>query len=44
MSIKTYEIHNSYLPDAPDSHGITRMVSEADYLSQLKQTRLLASH
>ncbi|WP_255563057.1 hypothetical protein [Rahnella sp. NRRL B-41462] len=34
MSIKTYEIHNSYLQDAPDSTGITRMVSEADYLSQ----------
>ena len=41
MSIKTYEIHNSYLQDAPDSTGITRMVSEADYLSQLQQTDAL---
>lgn len=41
MSIKTYEIHNSYLQDAPDSTGITRMVSEEDYLSQLQQTDAL---
>lgn len=41
MSINTYEIHNSYLHDAPDSTGITRMVSEADYLSQLQQTDAL---
>lgn len=41
MSIKTYEIHNSYLQDAPDNAGITRMVSEADYLSQLQQTDAL---
>ena len=41
MSIKTYEIHNSYLQDAPDGTGITRMVSEADYLSQLQQTDAL---
>jgi len=41
MSIKTYEIHNSYLQDAPESAGITRMVSEADYLSQLQQTDAL---
>lgn len=41
MSIKTYEIHNSYLQDSPDSTGITRMVSEADYISQLQKTDAL---
>ena len=41
MPIKTYEIHNSYLQDAPDSTGITRMVSEEDYISQLQQTDAL---
>lgn len=41
MTIKTYEIHNSYLKYAPDSHGITRMVSEEDYISQLQQTDAL---
>lgn len=41
MTIKTYEIHNSYLQDAPDNAGITRMVSEADYLSHLQQTDAL---
>lgn len=41
MPIKTYEIHNSYLQDAPDSTGITRMVREEDYLSQLQQTDAL---
>lgn len=41
MPIKTYDIHNSYLQDAPDSTGITRMVSEEDYISQLQQTDAL---
>lgn len=41
MTIKSYEIHNSYLLDSPDSTGITRMVSEADYLYQLQQTDAL---
>ena len=41
MTIKTYEIHNSFFQDAPGSRGITRMVSEADYISQRQQTDAL---
>lgn len=41
MTIKTYEIHNSYLQDDPDSTGITKLVREEDYLSQLQQTDAL---